>query len=1477
MYINEWMASNSSVISDPDFDDTGDWIELFNDYNDPIDISGYYLTDNFGAPTKWTFPSGTIIDANSHLLIWADGRNEGNHAAFKLTKDGEEIGLYDPDTILIDDVIYTHQKTNISMGRMNDGSSNLGFFTEPTPGSSNSTQAYSGITFYLPKFSVKGGMYTNPISVALETIDGEIRFTTDGSQPTADSELYTAPIQIDKTTILRASVFITNQIAGKPITHSYFFESTFAERNLPVISISSDPKYFWDDTIGLYVQDFKPAWEYPINIELFENDGSDRAAFNELAGTRVNGLNSWVLPQKMLGIYFDNDYDKNDLEYQLFFENSRKQFDNFVLRASGSDWGNTLFRDALSQGLTSENMNIEKMAFRPSIVYINGEYMGIHNMRSRIDEGFIEENFGYTSSEYDLIENNGKVEEGDNIAFYDLFKLFDNDLSEASNYEAVAAVVDIENFTDYFITEIWSSNSSWGHNIQMWKPKAEGTKWRWILQDLDRGFTGIGDELISKFTTSTSPSAYNWARIPLNSLLQNEGFSRQFAQRFTDHLFTTFHPNRVKSFIQQHKDLIDQEIPYHSDRWAGTTSGYGNGLPSVSYWEGEVSELTVFANGRPPVLIEDIKNRFGLSDAVDLTIINNSEIPGQITINTLPILSTPWHGQYFENMPFRLEAKPQVSQEFLGWSTARFETLINRGSEWKYLDDGSDQGTAWKEANFDDSSWKSGSAKFGYGDENENTTISFGGDASNKFITTYFRKNIVIADVNSFTDTLSIELLRDDGAVVYINGKEIIRSNIPKGSIDNNTLASTFAAGEEERTYFNFLLEKSDLVEGTNTIAVEIHQNQAGSSDLGFDLSLKALKFVSNSYISTEPIIDVVLNSDSILVANYQPSDLCTLPGRIRANTTLDLSCSPYYAVSDVVVDTDITLIIEEGVQIYFPEDKNFEVRGNLIVNGSEDLPVLIAAQDEDKPWGGLIFKYASSNSTLNFLEINRASNGNHPIYENAAISAYHSWVEMDNITIEDVESNPILSYYSDIILKNSTLHSKVTGDLINVKYGMGQVFNSIFIGNSQIDTDAIDFDGVTNGKIIGNKIFNFLGFNSDGIDIGEETNDVLVEGNFIHNCTDKGISVGQSSFLNALHNVIVNCGQGIAIKDQSLASITQNTFYNVGIPVSCFEKNIGLGGGNSLVTNSIFSNSSGAPIKYDSVSQIVVTTSLSDTDSLPETLNFFGNPLFENPTFNDFSLKPESIAVDGGIDANGNIVDIGARPNPHSADPSLMISGIQYFPQGNQDAEFITLYNPTNTIIDPEGYILTDAIDFIFPAGAIIAPNETILIAKDESLVTQNIDKKYTWTRGRLSNEGENINLIDPFGIVVDHVRYDNKSPWPLEAEGNGSYLELIDSSLDNHFAESWESKLNTSINEPESPKRMIISYPNPAKNLVYILSKNEIIREVEIINVLGQIVYTSNQNSNMVALNIQDLESGTYFVRINRIMDENPLVIQN
>lgn len=163
-------------------------------------------------------------------------------------------------------------------------------------------------------------------------------------------------------------------------------------------------------------------------------------------------------------------------------------------------------------------------------------------------------------------------------------------------------------------------------------------------------------------------------------------------------------------------------------------------------------------------------------------------------------------------------------------------TLVPAGAAWKYLDNGSNQGTAWSTTSFNDSTWASGPAQLGYGDGDEATVVSFGPNSSAKYITTYFRHAFNVTNPAAFT-SLNLQLKRDDGAVVYLNGAEVYRSNMPTGAVSSTTLASS-AASDDGATWLSASLSSSLLVSGTNVLAVEIHQNAGTSSDISFDLSL---------------------------------------------------------------------------------------------------------------------------------------------------------------------------------------------------------------------------------------------------------------------------------------------------------------------------------------------------------------------------------------------------------------------------------------------------------------------------------------------------------------------------------------------------------------------------------------------------------------------------------------------------------------
>ncbi|HEX8524410.1 MAG TPA: NPCBM/NEW2 domain-containing protein [Tepidisphaeraceae bacterium] len=179
------------------------------------------------------------------------------------------------------------------------------------------------------------------------------------------------------------------------------------------------------------------------------------------------------------------------------------------------------------------------------------------------------------------------------------------------------------------------------------------------------------------------------------------------------------------------------------------------------------------------------------------------------------------------------------------------QTLISTGSVWKYLDNGSDQGTGWRATSFDDSTWKSGAAQLGYGDGDEATVVSYGSNSNLKYVTTYFRKSFAITDPTKVT-ALALRLMRDDGAVVYLNGTEVYRNNMPTGTIGYMTFASTAV---EESTYYSANISPSLLVAGANVITVEIHQSDRTSSDISFDLELKAtLAAGATTAATTQPV-----------------------------------------------------------------------------------------------------------------------------------------------------------------------------------------------------------------------------------------------------------------------------------------------------------------------------------------------------------------------------------------------------------------------------------------------------------------------------------------------------------------------------------------------------------------------------------------------------------------------------------------------
>jgi hypothetical protein len=180
-------------------------------------------------------------------------------------------------------------------------------------------------------------------------------------------------------------------------------------------------------------------------------------------------------------------------------------------------------------------------------------------------------------------------------------------------------------------------------------------------------------------------------------------------------------------------------------------------------------------------------------------------------------------------------------------------TLVTTGSVWRYRDTGEDLGAAWTAIGFNDAGWSSGPAQLGYGDGDERTIVGYGPNSGAKYITTYFRRSFLVGETADFT-ALNLRVLRDDGVIVYLNGSEVYRNNLPAGAVNDQTSASTAVGGADESTYYGVAINPGYLVPGTNLVAAEIHQSSGSSTDISFDFELTGIVSVIAPYVVIQPV-----------------------------------------------------------------------------------------------------------------------------------------------------------------------------------------------------------------------------------------------------------------------------------------------------------------------------------------------------------------------------------------------------------------------------------------------------------------------------------------------------------------------------------------------------------------------------------------------------------------------------------------------
>ncbi len=725
--INEYSASNWKQFED-DHSDYEDWIELYNTAVSPVDLSGYALSDDEDEKDKFVFAPGTIVAPESFLLIWCSGRNTQEngffHANFKLTqtkKNAEMVVLTSPSGSILQNIELKKTAVHQSVCRTTDGAASWQVCLEPTPGWSNeNTEQYLDFADR-PDMDLDAGNYPDTIFVNITSKEpnGIIRYTVNGAEPTALSPEVNGPIQIGKTTVLKARTFSLdpNILPSFIRFNTYFIQEDFSR---PVFSIAADDV----QELANGDKELRPigSMEY-FNTDLIRED----ATYGEL---NSHGQDSWINDQRSLDwISRDEMGYSRAVTEKVFSSSDRDAYQRLIFRAAGDDNypatnkayhdGSCHLRDDYVHTLAERGgMALDVRSSESCIVFLNGEYWGIYYARENPDDHDYTD-YRYQQGKYDLqyllTWDNTWAEYGGQAAHDDWrnFKNFvlNNDLSDPIIYQQVKDTLDLLSLIDYFIVNLNVVASDWlNYNTGWWRGRnANGghQKWGYILWDLDATFdyyinySGVPNtnynaepcdiEDISDyveydfFEQNDKDTCYTWSPMPgdtftwcvkpdgkhqlilLKLLEENPEFRQLYYSRQADMMNTVFSCENMLSLFDEMVAILAPEMPKQVDRWGGT----------MIEWHENVVTMRNFISKRCDFLPKGMTNCYQeLEGPYEVTLMVDPPGAGTLSWNTIHPDPLPWSGRYFGGMENQITATATGADPFHHWENTAGNIVI---------------------------------------------------------------------------------------------------------------------------------------------------------------------------------------------------------------------------------------------------------------------------------------------------------------------------------------------------------------------------------------------------------------------------------------------------------------------------------------------------------------------------------------------------------------------------------------------------------------------------------------------------------------------------------------------------------------------------------------------------------------------------------------------------------------------------------
>lgn len=651
LVINEVMYLNDSTLADQD-DEFFPWVEIYNRGSASVQLQHYYFSNNPHHAAQWKLPA-IELPSGGFVAFFLSGKNRRDaapyHSNFTIENLHHQIHLFDSDGNLMDMTPEKCVPSQRSAGRLPDGFDNWELLSVASPESTNNiawadTWPDADIPLML---SHESGYYTADFELEIAADQNfKIHYTLNsGNLPTHQSPLYEDPLQITnrqdkpnvwskiqttelatafyipenpvkKASVVRAVAYDNGCPVSEVVTGNFLVDPSGFQYPAEVVFVNTAPDNLFDSEKGIYVfgeqENYRNRgrmWERPAHLTFLSSQG--QAYLEQDAGIRIHGGGTREGPQKSLRLYARKEYGKPTFNYPFFEERELDEYKRLILRMSMGDWSRTLFKDHLCHYLV-RNMNVDFQAGKAAIVFLNGEYWGVHNIRERQDKHYLEQLYDVDDDNLDLIEFNimfgGPVAgEGDMDRYQHLLDFVqNNDLSDNIHYHQILEMMEVDNFIDQYITQLYFANTDFPeNNNSFWRERSTSGIWRWLFYDCDAcmmrsQYNHLFDNLGEGEIHNLRPP---WSMVLFRSLLRNEEFRIRFVSRFRTLLNTAFSAGTVMEAINKFEQMYGPLVSEHIERWQ-----YPNNFHE---WQENVQSMRIFAIDRPVMLNQWLDQYFG--------------------------------------------------------------------------------------------------------------------------------------------------------------------------------------------------------------------------------------------------------------------------------------------------------------------------------------------------------------------------------------------------------------------------------------------------------------------------------------------------------------------------------------------------------------------------------------------------------------------------------------------------------------------------------------------------------------------------------------------------------------------------------------------------------------------------------------------------------------------------------------------------